>query len=111
MKKPHEQRKPHGKVAEPVQVYLERPDADRLARLAAQLDATKSEVLRRGLAALERAVNDPASHPTLRLIGIAERGVMASRAGGDVARRHDDAFAADEIASWRPSRRRKPRGT
>ena len=42
-----------GRVGEPVQVYLARPDRDRLERLAAQLDASKSEVLRRGLAALE----------------------------------------------------------
>ncbi len=39
--------------AEPVQVYLEAPDRERLNRLTAELDATKSDVLRRGLAALE----------------------------------------------------------
>ncbi|HET9708843.1 MAG TPA: hypothetical protein VFP39_11130 [Gemmatimonadales bacterium] len=99
------------RVAEPVQVYLERPDADRLARLTTQLGATKSEVLRRGLAALERAVTDPASHPALRLIGLAEREAAPSEPGREVARRHDDALARDEVASWRrSSRRRKPRG-
>lgn len=40
-------------MAEPVQVYLEQPDVERLERLTAALDATKSDVLRRGLAALE----------------------------------------------------------
>lgn len=41
------------RVAEPVQVYLEAPDRERLNRLTSELDATKSDVLRRGLAALE----------------------------------------------------------
>lgn len=41
------------RLAEPVQVYLEAPDRERLNRLTAELDATKSDVLRRGLAALE----------------------------------------------------------
>lgn len=40
-------------MAEPVQVYLDAADRERLARLAERLDATKSDVLRQGLAALE----------------------------------------------------------
>ena len=48
-------------MAEPVQVYLDQPDRERLLRLAAELDATKSDVLRRGLAALEALVHRPAS--------------------------------------------------
>jgi len=55
-------RKP-GRVAEPVQVYLDRPDRERLERLASQLEATKSDVLRRGLEALESQVRRPASRP------------------------------------------------
>ena len=42
-----------GRVSEPVQVYLAGPDLDRLERLASRLGATKSDVLRRGLSALE----------------------------------------------------------
>lgn len=42
-----------GRVSEPVQVYLAGPDLDRLERLASRLKATKSDVLRRGLSALE----------------------------------------------------------
>jgi hypothetical protein len=95
-------------VAEPVQVYLDASDRDRLERLARQLDTTKSEVLRRGLSALESDVFDPASHPVLRIIGIA-RG-HRSHDTYDVAREHDRAFAEDEIASWglspAPRRRR-----
>ena len=37
----------------PVQVYLDRSDRARLERLTEQLDATKSDVLRRSLVALE----------------------------------------------------------
>jgi len=36
-------------VAEPVQVYLAPDDRDRLDHLAKLLDATKSDILRRGL--------------------------------------------------------------
>jgi hypothetical protein len=63
MKHANERRKP-GRVAEPVQVYLDQPDRERLQRLAAELDATKSDVLRRGLAALEALLRRPASRPT-----------------------------------------------
>ena len=51
-------RKPR-RVAEPVQVYLDRPDQERLRRLAAEFAATKSDVLRRALAALEALVQRP----------------------------------------------------
>jgi hypothetical protein len=61
MKKDHDKPGKPGRVAEPVQVYLDRPDSERLARLAAQLDATKSDVLRRGLEALESLLRRPAS--------------------------------------------------
>jgi len=44
-----------------VQVYLERPDRERLDRLASQLGSTKSDVLRRGLEALESLLRRPAS--------------------------------------------------
>ena len=53
MKKRHERPNRTDRVAEPVQVYLGGPDRDRLERLAARLDTTKSDVLRRGLEALE----------------------------------------------------------
>ena len=46
-------RRGRARVAEPVQVYLDQPDRERLERLAARLDATKSDVLRRGLEALD----------------------------------------------------------
>ena len=59
MKRVHGSRR-QGRVAEPVQVYLDRADRDRLERLARQLDTNKSDVLRRGLAALESATRRPA---------------------------------------------------
>jgi hypothetical protein len=97
-------------VAEPVQVYLEAPDRDRLERLAHQLDTTKSDVLRRGLEAMERQLFDPAFHPVLRIIGIADR----ERPGlppFDVGSEHDEELARGEIASWGapPPRRRRGR--
>jgi hypothetical protein len=63
MKSHHDRRKPR-RVAEPVQVYLAKPDRERLERLAATLDATKSDVLRRGLEALESlTLRRPAAGP------------------------------------------------
>ena len=62
----HERGRKTGRVAEPVQVYLDRPDRERLDRLATQLEATKSDVLRRGLEALEsltRRATGPAATP------------------------------------------------
>lgn len=54
MKKPTRgQSRRLARVSEPVQVYLSDVDLARLDRLTQKLDATKSDVLRRGLAALE----------------------------------------------------------
>jgi hypothetical protein len=85
--------------AAPLQVYLVADERERLERLAEQLDATKSDVIRRGLLALERELQSPSSHPALRLIGIADaenRGL----APADAARDHDHVIAESEEASW-----------
>lgn len=95
--------KPTRRVAEPVQVYLSRPERDRLGRLTAQLGATKSDVLRRGLEALERQLTDPAAHPALRIIGIAAGCPRRGEPGYDVAREHDRFLAESERASWQSS--------
>jgi hypothetical protein len=100
MTKHHDRRR--RRVAEPVQVYLERSDRDRLERLAGRLGLTKSDVLRQGLSALERQLADPEAHPALRLIGLAES--EAAPAPYDVAREHDRALAEDEAASWETGR-------
>ena len=87
--------------AAPLQVYLVADERDRLERLADQLDATKSDVIRRGLLALERELQSPTSHPALRLIGIAD----AEKPGltpVDAARAHDHEIAEGEEASWTP---------
>lgn len=52
-------RHPSARAPEPVQVYLAEPDLERLDRLAAQLGLSKSEVLRRGLAALDAPGSEP----------------------------------------------------
>jgi hypothetical protein len=59
------------RTREPVQVYMAPGDSERLDRLTDELDTTKSDVLRRGLEALERQLLDPEHHPALRIIGIA----------------------------------------
>lgn len=94
-------------MAEPVQVYLAGADRERLQRLARQLGATKSDVLRQGLEALERQLADPAEHPALRLIGLAA-GPPGRAPGYDVAREHDRFLAESEVAGWagQPPRRR-----
>ncbi len=76
MTKRHGRPKRRG-VAEPVQVYLDPPARERLERLTAQLDATKSDVLRRGLEALEsltsrtaQAGSPPPPLPTYQGLGL-----------------------------------------
>lgn len=108
-------RKKTGRVSEaaPVQVYLGGVERERLERLADRLGATKSDVLRKGLEALERQVTDPAYHPLLSIIGIAgDAGRDDSDLGYSVAIEHDR-YLADvaeaEMAEWRRERARKRR--
>lgn len=68
--------------------------------LADTLGETKSDVVRRGLEALERQVADPDGHPALRIIGVAE-GSARGTVPYDVAREHDRFLAESEVASWR----------
>ena len=80
-----------------MQVYLDGPDRERLERLTSRLDATKSDVLRRGLQALEQQLSDPHGHPALRIAGILD----VSHAGtDDAARDHDRLLAKAEEESW-----------
>lgn len=89
------------RVAEPVQVYLQPDEQDRLARLTDRLDTSKSDVLRRGLEALERELADPTAHPVLRLIGIGESARSADHDEAvDPAREHDRVLADAEEGSW-----------
>jgi hypothetical protein len=109
------------RVAEPVQVYLDAVDRGRLERLTEQLDATKSDVLRRALEALEQQLMDPSAHPALRIIGLGAGYPVMSSPGYDMAREHDRFLAESEEASWSegvqkagggkgPSRGRRKRG-
>ncbi len=105
MSQSHEHgRRKGGRVAEPVQVYLAPGDRARLERLADQLDATKSDILRRGLEALEQQLTDVENHPALKIIGIADRDV-GPPLGDDPAREHDRVLAEAAIASWSPPKR------
>jgi hypothetical protein len=102
MKRPHE-RKPR-RATEPVQVYLDRSGINQLSRLVAQTGATKSEVLRRGLQALERQLTDPSDHPLARIMGI--EAAEVSPAPYNVAREHDRYLADTEIVSWSKANKR-----
>ena len=89
MKPDHENKKNQTKPArEPAQVYLDASEQDRLERLTQELDTTKSDVLRRGLEALEREVLDPDHHPALQIIGIADVDLDPD-SDFDVAKEHD----------------------
>jgi hypothetical protein len=84
--------------AEPVQVYLKADELGRLNRLTERLGATKSDVLRQGLEALERQLTDPATHPALGIIGLTRSQVRAPVV--DAAREHDALLADFEVDSW-----------
>lgn len=58
---------PNGSRVAPVQVYLRPADRERLDRLAERLAATKSDVLRRGLEALEVQTAPAASSARSRI--------------------------------------------
>ena len=92
--------------AAPLQVYLVADERERLERLASQLDVTKSDVIRRGLLALERELLSPSAHPALRLIGIAGAEVDEGSAT-DAAREHDQVLTEREEASWDSSTPRR----
>ena len=84
--------------SKPIQVYLAPKQRARLDRLAEQLDTSKSDILRRGIMALEREITNPDAHPALRLIGLshgAEHGTEY-----DVAAEHDRFLADTEQEAW-----------
>jgi len=92
--------------ARPVQVYLDLEDQEHLERLTSQLATSKSDILRRGLSALERQLSDPEEHPASRIIGLVTGPVEDPPAPYDIAREHDRFLGESEEASWRSSRRR-----
>jgi hypothetical protein len=95
--------------AAPVQVYLDRSSRDRLDRLAERMELTRSDVLRRGLLALEREASDPSLHPVLKLAAMAVE--SGSTPGYDVAREHDRFLASvvEGAPTGSSARRRSPR--
>ena len=90
------------RVSEPVQVYLHPGDQDRLKRLTYRLGTNKSDVLRRGLDALERQLTDPEDHPALRIIGLGASDADTLPAA-DPAREHDPFLTDSEVTSWGPT--------
>jgi hypothetical protein len=107
MSESHDRRKRRPKrvsEAAPVQVYLGHTERELLDRLGHQLGLSKSDVLRRSLAALEQQVLNPETHPTLRLIGLVDDDGGAAE-GRDPATDHDAVLAAANDPA-RPRRRR-----
>lgn len=75
-----------------MQVYLGARDHDMLGRLASQLALTKSDVIRRALAALEDVVFNSNKHPALAVVGLVADDDGLS-AGMDPALEHDRVLA------------------
>jgi hypothetical protein len=98
-------------IREPVQVYLAPSERERLERLRTSLDTTKSDVLRKGLEALESQLSNPDHHPALSIIGLF-RGAppREGEPESDVARAHDRFLADAEIASWSAGATGEPGG-
>ena len=97
------------RVGEPVQVFLDRPDHERLLGLAEQLGLSKSDVLRRGIAALQREVMNPASHPIAMLTGLVDGDDGRTEDGRDAGREHDAVLAAGQLVPGSRAPRRKQR--
>lgn len=93
-----------GRAREPVQVYLAPSERRRLERLRETLDTTKSDVLRKGLKALESQLLDPDRHPALSIVGLFRGTPCEGEASLDVARAHDEVLADAEIHSWSSDR-------
>lgn len=109
MTKGHEPAGRPKRVAEPVQVYLDAPDRNRLDRLIAQLHATKSDVLRRALEALEQELSSRGAQPYEQIIALGAEAPSSEEPGYDVAREHDRVLAHAEVDSWTRGRRSAPR--
>ncbi len=91
--------------AVPVQVYLDRSTRDRLDRLVEHMGSNKSDILRRGLLALERELSDPAAHPALRLAGAVAH--TTTTGDLDAALDHDALLAAVHEPASPPYGKRK----
>ena len=92
-----------------MQVFLARLDQERLLGLAEQLGVSKSDVLRRGLSALEREVMNPASHPIVMLTGLVDGDDGTTESGTDAGREHDAVLAAQHLYPVARAARQKKR--
>lgn len=97
-----------GRAAEPVQVYLNPNDRGTLDQLAQHLVLSKSDVVRRAIAALERETFAPESHPALRLLGMVQK-ASGARLSYDPAIEHDR-YLAEVADATSPKPKRKRRG-
>ena len=99
-----------------MQVYLDAPERMRLDRLTQRLGATKSDVVRSALEALERSLPTGPELPYEQIIAIGAEVPASTDPGYDVVREHDRFLAEREVAGWtqrvkRPSSRRRRGGS
>lgn len=96
-------------------MYLDAPERLRLDRLTKQLGATKSDVVRSALEALERSLPTGPDLPYEQIIAIDAEAPASKDPGYDVAREHDRFLAEREVEGWtqrvkRPRSRRRRGG-
>lgn len=96
--RPDAKRKAPAKLSEPVQVYLDRPDRDRLHRLASELGATKSDVIRQGLLALESQTKRAAATVWIDPLPIFRGGFLQPGVDLDHSAARGDSTASDDAA-------------
>ncbi|HEX7940052.1 MAG TPA: ribbon-helix-helix protein, CopG family [Gemmatimonadaceae bacterium] len=92
------------RVREPVQAYLDEPDAILLQELSARTDLSKAELIRRGIRRLAQDMA-LAGKPFAGLSALS--GVLDSAAGvpRDLAARHDDYLYGDREKAGQKRRR------
>ncbi len=91
----HDKKPKRVSEAVPVQVFLGWEDRALLDRLTGMLDISKSEVLRRSLAALERQLLDPKVHPALQVVGLVADDDGRNDDGTDAVVNHDRILAEE----------------
>jgi hypothetical protein len=92
------------RVREPVQAYLDAPDAELLAQLAERTSSSKAEVIRQAIRRMAREI-ELASRPGAGLDALTGSLDAAADLPSDLAARHDE-YLYDEGKSAAAKRRR-----
>ncbi len=91
------------RVREPIQTYLNTGERAMLDRLAREMDVSRAEVLRRGLASLAGAVRGADYDPLDAIVGAFDN----PHAPRDLAENHDKYIVEDLEREWHKPRRRR----